>query len=167
MSISCSAIDAVNSGNWFPLFKELTLNVTIWTVFLHLSNFYQEHSHISYTQSTDCFIKISFILWRSSENQNESNVDESWNVSTNVVKFILIVFLFQDSVSLEQKHTLQIGKVTSNWLRQSKTSMSCKRFNNNSSWSNIYIFFSSRVCLHLIWSISQWTTGINHQYSIL
>ena len=35
----CSAADDVNSGNQFPLFKVLMLNVAMGTVFLHLSNF--------------------------------------------------------------------------------------------------------------------------------
>ena len=39
MFILCPAADAVRSGNWFTLFKVLKLNVTLWTVFLHLSNF--------------------------------------------------------------------------------------------------------------------------------
>ena len=39
MSILCSAADAVSSDNWFTLFKVLTLNVAMWIVFLHLSNF--------------------------------------------------------------------------------------------------------------------------------
>ena len=39
MSIWCSNTDAVSLGSWPIPFKVLTLNVTTWTVFLHLSNF--------------------------------------------------------------------------------------------------------------------------------
>ena len=39
MTILYSAADAVNSGNWPILFKILTLNVAMWTVFLRISNF--------------------------------------------------------------------------------------------------------------------------------
>ena len=39
MSILCSVADALSPGNLFTLSKVLKLNVTLWTVFLHLSNF--------------------------------------------------------------------------------------------------------------------------------
>ena len=39
MSILCSVADTVSSSSWPILFKVLTLNVTICTVLLHLSNF--------------------------------------------------------------------------------------------------------------------------------
>ena len=39
MSILCSAAVSVSSDNWHFLFKVLTLNVTMFTVLLHLSNF--------------------------------------------------------------------------------------------------------------------------------
>ena len=39
MYILCSAKDAVSSGNWPILFKVLTLNSPMYTVFLHLINF--------------------------------------------------------------------------------------------------------------------------------
>ena len=39
MIILCLVADTVNSGNWFIVFKVLTLNVAMLTVFLYLSNF--------------------------------------------------------------------------------------------------------------------------------
>ena len=39
MFILCLAADAVPSGNWFTVFKVLTLNVAKLTMFLHLNNF--------------------------------------------------------------------------------------------------------------------------------
>ena len=39
MSLLYSAEDATSSGNWLTLFKDLMLNVTMLTMFLHLSNF--------------------------------------------------------------------------------------------------------------------------------
>ena len=34
--VLCSVADTVSSGNWFTLFKVLTLNIIMLTVFLHL-----------------------------------------------------------------------------------------------------------------------------------
>ena len=39
MSVLCSAADALQSGNWFTVFKVLRLNAIMLTMFLNLSNF--------------------------------------------------------------------------------------------------------------------------------
>ena len=39
ISVLCFAADALSPGNWFTLFKVLTLNAGMWTIFLHQSNF--------------------------------------------------------------------------------------------------------------------------------
>ena len=39
MFILCSALDVVSSGKLVSLFKVLSLNVTMWTLFLHANNF--------------------------------------------------------------------------------------------------------------------------------
>ena len=46
MSILCSATDAVGLGNWFTLFKVLTLNVAIQ--YIHLSTSFSSYIYICY-----------------------------------------------------------------------------------------------------------------------
>ena len=47
MSMSCSMEEAVSSGSWPILFKVLTLNVAIFIVLLHISNFYLSLSSVA------------------------------------------------------------------------------------------------------------------------
>ena len=71
----CSVADAIRSFNWPIIFKVLTLNVAIWTLFLHLSNFWFHMSLSSVADFSDPGAKVptseervpSFPEWRAKQ----------------------------------------------------------------------------------------------------